>query len=144
MTKKFISKSVKDTHKHAANLAEKLKKNSKRPSLVVLVGELGVGKSEWARGFIQKYISKETIVNSPTFSVINPYSKGRRKLFHVDLYRLSGPDDLESVGFWDLLIDNNVVVVEWGDRLPEIRRSKIEIIKFKFECDSKGIRQILS
>ncbi len=85
--------------------------------VVALVGELGAGKTHLAKGLACGLgVSDDRVVTSPTFVLVNEY-KGRCDVIHLDAYRLSGPDELEGLGFEELCGRGGVVVVEWADRV---------------------------
>ena len=133
------ARSIAETHRHAVNLASVL---SKKCHLILLVGELGAGKSEWARGFIKSLIGNAAPVTSPTYSFINIYEKKSIRIFHVDLYRLVSAEDLESLGFWDLLAGTNLVLVEWGDMLPRDWPKNISVTRVLIEKQKAQLRKI--
>ena len=85
--------------------------------VVGLAGPLGAGKTEWVRGLAEGLGVDAAAVTSPTFVIATEYS-GRRRLAHVDLYRVGSEAELEGAGFLDLLTPGAVVAVEWADRLP--------------------------
>lgn len=86
--------------------------------VLALDGPLGAGKTNLVRGLAAGMGHDPRLVSSPTFVIVNEYAGGARTpLFHVDAYRLTGPEDLESVG-WDRVLDGTgVVAVEWASRL---------------------------
>ncbi len=95
-----------------------MSRSFKGAELVLLEGELGLGKTVFARGLaIGLGISSED-VSSPSFTLVQEYSGGRMTMFHVDLYRLDDPAELETIGLEELLAAGVVVVVEWGEKLP--------------------------
>ncbi len=96
---------------------QELIRELKPGTLVLLSGDLGVGKTFFVQTVIQ--LLGEEKVLSPTFSLINNYqTKSFEKIYHVDLYRLKDDEDLESTGFWDLFNDKKALVfIEWADRL---------------------------
>lgn len=88
-----------------------------RPGLVVtLSGELGAGKSVLARGVIRGLGVVDGPINSPTFTVMNPYPEGRLPVYHWDFYRLGDPDELIELGADEFLGGNGVALVEWPQR----------------------------
>ncbi len=85
--------------------------------VLALVGDLGAGKTCFVQGLASGLeIPEEAYVRSPTFSLIEQY-EGRLPVYHLDLYRLSDVDELESIGWRDCLDGESVVAVEWADRL---------------------------
>ncbi len=87
------------------------------PSVVLLLGPLGSGKTTLARGLAQGLgLQDPSLVSSPSFALINVY-QGRCPIYHVDLYRLEGKRDFETVGLEEFLGSRGVTIVEWGERL---------------------------
>ncbi len=85
--------------------------------LLCLDGDLGSGKTVFVKGLAEGLAVPETVyVTSPSYTLINEYP-GRRPLYHADLYRLQTAEDVEAIGFFDLLTEDNVVAVEWAHRL---------------------------
>jgi tRNA threonylcarbamoyladenosine biosynthesis protein TsaE len=87
---------------------------------VALLGELGSGKTCLTQGIALGLQVPETYgITSPTFTLINEYP-GRVKLYHMDMYRLSGPGDLEDMGGEDYFYGDGVAVVEWAEKISEV------------------------
>jgi tRNA threonylcarbamoyladenosine biosynthesis protein TsaE len=84
-------------------------------TLIALVGELGAGKTQLAKG-VAEGLGISTVVNSPTFVLMNEHV-GRLRLYHVDAYRLGEPEEAVDAGLIDERQSDGVVVVEWADRL---------------------------
>ncbi|MEY6432637.1 tRNA (adenosine(37)-N6)-threonylcarbamoyltransferase complex ATPase subunit type 1 TsaE [Thioalkalicoccus limnaeus] len=85
------------------------------PALVFLHGDLGTGKTTLVRGLLQG-LGHPGPVRSPTFTLIEPYELGGRTVFHLDLYRLGAPEELEYLGLRDLLDERDLMLVEWAER----------------------------
>ncbi len=83
--------------------------------LIALQGELGAGKSTFARAMIRDY-GHAGPVPSPTYTLVEPYSLPDFVLYHVDLYRIASPDELEFLGWSDLA--DGLRLVEWPERVP--------------------------
>lgn len=112
VTTTYLSGSEGETEKIAADLARRLPGGS----VVLLYGELGMGKTAFVRGFVQGLGIAPEEVSSPTFTVIQEY-RGHTPVYHVDLYRLQ-PDEVDDLGLEELGEDGGVVCIEWADRLP--------------------------
>jgi tRNA threonylcarbamoyladenosine biosynthesis protein TsaE len=113
----LVTTSPEETEAAAAGLAPRLA----RGDLVLLIGELGAGKTTFVRG-LARGMGLEADVMSPTFQLVRVYP-GALPLAHVDLYRLAEASELEDLGL-DELLEEGVVAVEWGDRLdssPAVR-----------------------
>ena len=89
--------------------------------VVCLYGNLGAGKTTLTRGIGQGWQSTSRIT-SPTYTLVNIHQRAVdvQKLYHVDAYRLENPEDLDSVGFEDIFERQNVVIVEWPERIEPI------------------------
>lgn len=92
---------------------------------ILLEGELGSGKSTLARALLGA-LGHEGPVPSPTYTLVEPYEIGGRVVYHVDLYRVSGADELPYLGWSDL--DDGLLLVEWPDRAPSLAaRADLEV-----------------
>lgn len=99
---------------------------SKRPSaFIAMFGDLGVGKTAFVRGFVSALTAAR--VKSPTYSVVNEYRGGAVPIFHFDVYRIDGEDDLYSTGFYDY-IDRGYLLCEWSEKIPfALPAARIEV-----------------
>ncbi|MEG1253435.1 MAG: tRNA (adenosine(37)-N6)-threonylcarbamoyltransferase complex ATPase subunit type 1 TsaE [Raoultibacter sp.] len=101
------------TKQLAATLAPHL-----RPGDVVLLsGDLGAGKTQFVQG-VAAALHVADPVTSPTFNLMISYTEGDLPLYHFDLYRLSAPQDLEDIAYFETLEGDGVSFVEWGDKFP--------------------------
>jgi tRNA threonylcarbamoyladenosine biosynthesis protein TsaE len=82
---------------------------------VALEGELGSGKTVFAKGICQG-LGVRNLVTSPTFIIVNEYT-GRIPVYHVDLYRVDTEEELQSTGFDDILSQDGVSIVEWAEKV---------------------------
>ena len=103
------------TEAHAAMMAKHLSS----ACVFVLRGELGAGKTTWVRAFLRT-LGHDGVVPSPTYTLVEPYEVGGVRLWHVDLYRLQDPLELEGLGLREMLDGDTVLMVEWPQRCPEI------------------------
>jgi tRNA threonylcarbamoyladenosine biosynthesis protein TsaE len=115
MTKKIISKSEKQTEELGLKLAEELKPGT----VIALIGDLGSGKTALTKA-LAKGLGIEEQVTSPTFTIIQEYSGGRLPLYHFDVYRLEGEEDMYELGYEDYFYGDGVCVVEWADQIKEL------------------------
>jgi tRNA threonylcarbamoyladenosine biosynthesis protein TsaE len=108
-------------------VGRKLVKLLKPPQLLILRGELGTGKTTLVKGIAQALDAAEADeVTSPTFTLIHEYDGTQDgkpvKLFHLDVYRLEGERQLETLGLDELLTADALVLVEWGEKFKSIRK----------------------
>ncbi|MEP7040113.1 MAG: tRNA (adenosine(37)-N6)-threonylcarbamoyltransferase complex ATPase subunit type 1 TsaE [Chloroflexota bacterium] len=109
-------------------------------TLVALIGPLGAGKTELAKG-VAEGLGVTSVVNSPTFVLMNEHA-GRLRLFHIDAYRLDDPDESVAAGLFDDRQAAGVAVVEWADRLGDrLPAERLELTMVP-EPDGSDRRQI--
>ena len=93
------------------------------PKLVLLRGDLGAGKTTLVKGIAAAFeAAAEEDVTSPTFTLVHEYRGPRVNLFHIDLYRVDTPRELETLGLDDLRSENSILLVEWGEKFPGLVR----------------------
>jgi tRNA threonylcarbamoyladenosine biosynthesis protein TsaE len=141
----FTTQSGADTIEVGRKLAGLLKP----PQLILLHGELGTGKTTLVKGIAQALDAADPDeVTSPTFTMVHEYEGTRDgspvKLFHLDVYRLEGERQLESLGLDDLLTQDALVMVEWGEKFKSIvKRATGEITITSEGGDARKIRVLL-
>ncbi len=113
--KTYISRSEQETE----SIGEGLAKVVSDGELIVLTGPLGAGKTRFVMGMARGLGLDPAQVNSPSYTLVNEYH-GARDLYHLDLYRLEGEEDLHNIGWDDYLSRDGMVVVEWGERAGEL------------------------
>ena len=112
---KYQSSSPEET----VEIGRQIARDLKAPQLVLLIGDLGAGKTTLAKGLIEELgaAPKEEVL-SPTFSLIHEY-EGDPKVYHIDLYRLDRVPELETLGLEDLWEQSAVVLIEWGEKFDQ-------------------------
>ena len=113
--KSFETRSEEETIELGRRLARELPSKA----VVLLIGNLGAGKTTLAKGIISGLGAAEPEeVTSPTFTLIHEYGGGR--VYHVDLYRLDTPAQVATLGLDEIFDRDAVVLIEWGERFPEL------------------------
>lgn len=113
------------TEEETVALGARLARQLPRRGLVLLIGNLGAGKTTLAKGIVQGLdAASPDDVSSPTFTLIHEYGR----VYHVDLYRLETAEEVRALGLEELFDRDALVLVEWGERFPEMMpRPRIEI-----------------
>jgi tRNA threonylcarbamoyladenosine biosynthesis protein TsaE len=95
------------------------------PKLVLLRGDLGAGKTTLIKGIAAGFqAASEEDVTSPTFTLVHEYRGPQANLYHVDLYRVDTPRQLETLGLNDLFAENSVLLIEWGEKFARFARDR--------------------
>jgi tRNA threonylcarbamoyladenosine biosynthesis protein TsaE len=103
-------------------------------AVIALRGGLGAGKTTFAKGFARG-LGVIDEVTSPTYTIVSEY-EGRLRLHHIDAYRLSGPEDFDSVGGGDLVADEGgVCLIEWSERVAPALPSRAVAVDIAVEED---------
>ena len=111
---KMITKCAEETRRLGQKLAALLSPGT----VIAFTGDLGAGKTAFVSG-LAAGLGISQRVTSPTFTIVNEYEGGRLPLFHFDLYRLGGSDELFDIGWEDYLERGGVCAVEWSERAPD-------------------------
>ena len=101
------------------DIAVKLGENAITGDVICIYGDLGVGKTLFSQGFARG-LGVEDYVNSPTFTIVQEYDDGRIPLYHFDVYRIEDSEEMEEIGFTDMLYGEGVCLIEWADMIEDI------------------------
>lgn len=111
----YESFKAEDTREFAKMLA----KEAKEGQIYLLSGDLGTGKTAFAQGFAQG-LGIEDYVNSPTFTIMQIYDKGRLPLYHFDVYRIGDSSEMDELGYEEYFFGNGISLVEWPEMIEDI------------------------
>jgi len=117
MNKKLTLRSLEDTKNLGQEIAKEiLKRKDKSAFIVFLDGDLGTGKTTLVKEIIFALGIKEK-VKSPTFTIIEPYELNNKNIYHIDLYRINDPSELEIIGLREYLNESEAIIfIEWPEK----------------------------
>ena len=140
MTREFTTKSAEETIALGRELAAMLVP----PKLVVLRGDLGAGKTTLVKGIAEGFqAASEEDVTSPTFTLIHEYRGPSAAVYHIDLYRVDNQRELETLGLDDLMGENSVLLIEWGEKFARFERERdVEIALERVSENERRIKVI--
>lgn len=111
----YESYTPKDTFRIAYEMGRQIKPGE----VICLNGDLGTGKTLFSQGFA-KGLGIEDGVNSPTFTIVQQYDEGRMPLYHFDVYRIEDSEEMDEIGFADMIYGDGVCLIEWAERINDI------------------------
>jgi tRNA threonylcarbamoyladenosine biosynthesis protein TsaE len=121
LLRKTSTHSAEETIAFGRSLAELLVP----PKLVLLRGDLGAGKTTLVKGIASAFeAAAEEDVTSPTFTLVHEYRGPRANLYHIDLYRIDTTRELETLALDDLRDENSILLIEWGEKFPQLMRER--------------------
>ncbi len=130
--KVFITNSSKATQELGRDFAKVLKKGD----IVCLYGDLGSGKTTFVQGLAEGLGIKQRII-SPTFIIVRSYKLGVGSFYHIDLYRIESEKDFEGLGIEEIINNkNNIIAIEWAEKLKSLMPAKRVDVKFSYEEES--------
>jgi len=137
-TREFITQSPEETIALGRALAAMLAP----PKIVVLRGDLGAGKTTLVKGIAEAFhAASEEDVTSPTFTLIHEYRGPGAMLYHIDLYRVDTPRQLETLGLDDLTAENSILLVEWGEKFSRFEQERnVEIALERINENERRVR----
>ena len=127
----FISNSASETEAIGRQFAKELNAGS----ILALKGELGSGKTQFAKGLVAG-LEGSVPVTSPTFTIIHEYPGGRLPVYHFDFFRLENRESVAHLGLDDYFFGDGVSVIEWADRFPELIPDQARWILFEIKSES--------
>ena len=137
MTRDFTTNSPEETIALGRELASQLAP----PKLVILRGDLGAGKTTLVKGIAEGFnAASHDDVTSPTFTLIHEYRGPAATVYHIDLYRIDTQRELETLGLDDLMTENSVLLIEWGEKFPRFERERD--VEIALETISENDRKI--
>ena len=101
-----------------------------------LSGDLGAGKTQWAKGFVAG-MGSEASVTSPTFTLIHEYIDGRLPVYHFDFYRLDAPEAVLAMGFDDYVQGDGVCLIEWAERFPQLLPQNVKRVEIAIRSENE-------
>ena len=128
----YLSDSPQKTEEIAKDFAKTLKGGE----VIAFRGNLGMGKTCFTRGLALGLGSTDT-VTSPTFALVNEYLSGRLPLYHFDMYRVSGWEDLYSTGFFDYIEQGGVLACEWSENIENALPENTIFVEFERLSDTE-------
>lgn len=109
------------------DLAQGLAQVVQPGDVIALYGDLGAGKTSFARGFIRGFLGQELEVPSPTFTLVQIYEGARGVIWHIDAYRLKHPDEVWELGIEEALLEG-ILLIEWPERLgPHLPKRRLDL-----------------
>lgn len=110
-----------------------------RGAIILLEGELGAGKTTLARGYL-RCLGHRGAVKSPTFTLVESYEILGKTIHHIDLYRLSGSEDLEFIGFEDYFSATADLLIEWPDKVPWLADLADVLVSLSYHNGGRNVR----
>ena len=130
MTEVIESLREQDTY----DLGKKLGENCKPGDIILLNGDLGVGKTVFTKGF-GKGLGIEEPISSPTFTIMQIYEQGRLPLYHFDVYRIADPEEMDEIGYEDYFFGKGVCLIEWAELIYDILPPQYKKVTIKKDVE---------
>jgi tRNA threonylcarbamoyladenosine biosynthesis protein TsaE len=124
---------MEDTAKFAYEMAQ----NAEPGQVYALIGDLGVGKTVFTKGFAEG-LGIEEPVSSPTFTILQIYEEGRLPLYHFDVYRIEEPEEMEEIGLDEYIDGDGVCLIEWAGRIEELLPEDVIVVFIEKDLE-KGL-----
>lgn len=125
-----------DNEEETKRLAENIEAEKFESMVICLIGDLGSGKTVFAKGFANA-LAVDEVITSPTFNIIKEYYSGELPLFHMDVYRIEKVDD--ELGLEEYFSKKGIVIIEWADLIKDILPEERLEIKFNVISEDKRV-----
>ncbi len=121
-------------------LSEMTRKNTE---LILLTGEMGAGKTTFTRNFCER-LGTKSIVNSPTYNFMNEYKLEDKEIYHFDLYRIREEEELQEIGFHEMINKPGLKIVEWWNVAKNFIPSDFIEVKISVHSETTRLIEIIS
>lgn len=136
--RKLLSEITTHSAEETIAFGRKLAESLTPPKLVLLRGDLGAGKTTLVKGIASAFqAAGEEDVTSPTFTLVHEYRGPRAKLYHIDLYRIDTPRELDTLALDDFRAEDSILLIEWGEKFPRLLRERDVEIALRHEGESR-------
>jgi tRNA threonylcarbamoyladenosine biosynthesis protein TsaE len=132
--KTIISNSADET----IQIAERIAPILKTRDVIILVGDLGSGKTKFVEGIL-KYFGLEDEISSPTFTIVNEYNAKNQNIYHFDVYRLEDTDEFYAIG-GEEYFDKGICLIEWGEQIKDALPINYKKITFSRDLEHENMR----
>lgn len=122
--------------KETFQFAKKLAREAKIGDIYLLEGNLGVGKTVFAKGFAEG-LGVNDPITSPTFTIIQEYEEGRIPFYHFDVYRIADVEEMYELGYESYFFGEGVCLIEWASRIEDILPKDCHVIRIE-KCLERG------
>lgn len=101
------------------NIGKEIAQEAKPGEVYCLSGDLGTGKTVFSQGF-GAGLGIDEPISSPTFTILKEYDEGRLPFYHFDVYRIGSEDEMEEIGYYDIIDGDGVCLIEWAELIEDI------------------------
>ena len=127
-----------NSEKETIEFGKKIAENLKIGDVIILIGDLGAGKTKFTEGILT-YFGLQNEISSPTFTIVNEYNTEKFPIYHFDVYRLSDSDEFLSIG-GDEYFEKGVCIIEWGELIEDVLPQKYTKITFSRDEENENKR----
>lgn len=129
-----------NSEKETIEIGKKIAPQLKKGTIIILSGDLGSGKTKLTEGILT-YFGLQDEISSPTFTIVNEYTKNNLNIYHFDIYRLSDIDEFFAIG-GEEYFEKGISIIEWGEMIENILPKDYIKINFSRDLENENIRNI--